>query len=118
MELRVEVADAAGLLRRLNAAVSEGKMPGWRFVQDRLVTTVDGTEIAFAATLDVPAAPLLGYARQAIVYRASGASAPTTLSDAITRLEVAIRNKFVTPPTDVEPIDDYGAVIAEFEIRD
>ena len=41
-----------------------------------------------------------------------------TASDAITRLEVAIRNRFVTPRPEAEPIDDYGVVNAEFVIRE
>lgn len=118
MELRVEVADAAGLEGRLHAAVREGKIPGWRFVQDRLVTTVDGSDVAFAASLDVPPKPAHAPAAQVLVYRVSAAAPPGTVSDAITRLEVAIRNRFVTPPPDAEPIDDYGAVNAEFAIRD
>jgi len=118
MELRVEVADATGLMRRLRAAVSEGKIAGWRLEQDRLVTSVRGTDVAFAASLDLSSAPVRGVATQVAVYRADGSAPPATLSDAITRLELAIRHRFVTPQPDAEPIDDYGTVIAEFVIRD
>lgn len=118
MELRVEVADAAGLLTRVNAAVSLGKMPGWRRTGDRLITTVDGIDVAFETRVDVLASHPPNPPLQLLICRASGAEEISRLSDAITRLEVAIRNRFVTPRPEAEPIDDYGVVNAEFVIRE
>ena len=119
MELRVEVANAASLRGRFAAAVAHGRISGWRCVHDRLVTIVAGTEITFEVILDVrPArAPHIA-ACEVVVYRASGSEDPDTLNDAITRLEVTLRNKFVTPPPDADPIDDFGVVNAEFVIRE
>jgi len=118
MELRVEVANAAGLLARINAAVSLGKMPGWWRSGDRLITTVDGIDVVFETRVDVLASHPPHPPMQQLICRATGAAETAKLSDAITRLEVAIRNRFVTPRPEAEPIDDYGVVNAEFVIRE
>jgi len=119
VELRVEVADAASLRGRFVAAVAHGRIAGWRCVHDRPVTTVAGIEIAFDVFVDRHAARApRGGVCEVVVFRAGGSSDHEALNDAITRLEVTLRNRFVAPPSDAEPIDDFGVVNAEFAIRD
>ena len=118
MELRVEVADAAGLLARIHAAVDAGKLAGWRRHGDRLVTTIHGTDVAFETRLDAPPTHAPQVPVQILICRATGAAEFGKVSDAITRLEVALRNTFVAPRSDFEPIDDHGTVNADFVIRE
>jgi hypothetical protein len=118
MELRVEVADAAGLRSRMEAAVRQGKIPAWKLVGERLITRVADRDIPFETSLDLPPRLPGGRLCQFIVYRVVDAADHDKASDAVTRLEVAIRNRFVAPLPEVDPIDDFGAVIAEFVIRE
>ncbi len=118
MELRVEVANAAGLRSRMEAAVRQRKIPGWKLAGERLITRVLDSDIQFETSLDLPARPPGGRLCQFVVYRVADAADHAKASDAVTRLEVAIRNRFVAPLPEVDPIDDFGAVIAEFVIRE
>jgi len=120
MELRVEVADAASLLARIQSAVRAGRLPGWRRNGDHLLTRIDDTDVAFDARLDTPPHPPHAPHPpiQFLILRATGNAENSKVSDAITRLELAIRNHFVTPRLEREPVDDYGSVHAEFTIRE
>jgi hypothetical protein len=118
MELRVEVANAAGLRGRMEAAVRRGKIPGWKLIGERLITRVADRDVQFETSLDLPARPPGSRLCQFVVYRVADTGDHDTASDAVTRLEVAIRNRFVAPLPEVDPIDDFGAVIAEFVIRE
>ena len=118
MELRVEVANAAGLRSRIEAAVKQGKLPGWRLVRERLSTNIADTDIAFETSLDLTVGQLGSKPSQFVVYRVLDTSDHTKASDGITRLEVAIRNRFVAPLPETNPIDEFGPVHAEFVIHE
>ena len=93
-------------------------MPGWWRSGDRLITSIDGIDVVFETRVDALVSHPPHPPMQQLICRATGAQETAKLSDAITRLEVAIRNRFVTPRPEAEPIDDYGVVNAEFVIRE
>ena len=118
MDLRVEVANAAGLRCRIEAAARQGMLPGWRLVRERLITTVADSDIQFETSLDLPARRAGSTHCQFLIYRVVDAADPRKASDGITRLEVSIRNRFVAPLPETDLIDDFGSVHAEFVIRE
>ena len=93
-----------------------GKTPCWRLVRERLITTVANSDIQFETTLDLPARRAGSKFCQFLIYRVVDAADPAKASDGITRLEVSIRNRFVAPLPENDPIDDFGCVHAEFVI--